>query len=328
MILASYSESAGDTEESPVRGRKPWLLNAVKLVLSAAVIIAVARSVDLAEAWQRFAHQNLSFPTAAVAILILQVGIGGLRWHFILRGLGHTARLTTSLRLYYISVFFNTWLWGAVGGDVLRAWLAHREQLRLRQAISSVVLDRVAAIAAVVVLILTTAPVFIRDTHQYDLGLALCGLAACLLLGIVAAALVHRLPIDWQRFKLLRHFQLLSMATEAIFLHREAALLVLSFAIFGQLASAVAIYTMALGLDVHLSLTDCVILMQPVALAVALPISIGGWGVRETAMIGLLGFVGIPSSAALSLSVQMGLLTIVATLPGAAFWLLHRESHS
>jgi len=85
---------------------------------------------------------------------------------------------------------------------------------------------------------------------------------------------------------------------------------------------------MALGLDVHLSLTDCVILMQPVALAVALPISIGGWGVRETAMIGLLGFVGIPSSAALSLSVQMGLLTIVATLPGAAFWLLHRESHS
>jgi uncharacterized protein (TIRG00374 family) len=327
MILASQGESTDYTEEAPVPGRKPWLLTAVKIALSAAVIIAVARNVDLAAAWQRFAHQNLWFPAAAVVILVVQIGIGALRWHFILRGLGDGARAATALRLYYISVFFNTWLWGAVGGDVLRAWLTPREQLRLREAVNSVVLDRVAAVAAVGILILATAPVFVSDTHQYHLALWLCGIAVCLLCGVLVAALVHRLPIDWQRFKVLRAVRLLSTATETIFL-RDTAIPVLGAAIVSQLSSALAVYFMAIGLDIHLSLIDCVILLQPVALAVALPISVGGWGVRETAMIGLLGFVGVSSSAALSLSVQMGLLTIVATLPGAAFWLLHRETNS
>jgi glycosyltransferase 2 family protein len=328
MILASHSESAQYTEEVPVPGRKPRLFTAIKIVLSVAVIVAVARNVDLEAAWQRFAHQNFWFPAAAVAILILQIGIGGLRWKLILRGLGDTSPIATSLRLYYISVFFNTWLWGAVGGDVLRAWLTHRAQFRLRQAVNSVVLDRVAAVAAVGILILATAPVFIRDTHQYKLALVLCGVAACLLGGIVVAALVHRVPIDWKRFKLFRGIHLLSTATDAIFLRINTVLPVLGVAILGQIVVAVAVYVMSLSLDVGLSLIDCVILMQPVALAVALPISVGGWGVRETAMIGLLGFIGIPSSAALSLSVQMGLLTIIASLPGAAFWLLHRQSHS
>jgi glycosyltransferase 2 family protein len=327
MILASHGESADYTEAAPVPARKPWLFTAIKIALSVAVIAAVARNVDLAATWQRFAHQSLLLPAAAVAILILQIAIGGLRWHCILRGLGDTAPIATSLRLYYISVFFNTWLWGAVGGDVLRAWLTRRAEFRLRYAVNSVILDRVAAVAAVGILILATAPVFIRDTHQYKLALVLCGVAACLLGGIVVAALVHRLPIDWKRFKLFRGIHLLSTATDAIFL-RVNTVPVLGVAIMGQIVVAVAVYVMSLSLDVGLSLIDCVILMQPVALAVALPISIGGWGVRETAMIGLLGFVGIPSSAALSLSVQMGLLTIIASLPGAAFWLLHRQSHS
>jgi uncharacterized membrane protein YbhN (UPF0104 family) len=63
-------------------------------------------------------------------------------------------------------------------------------------------------------------------------------------------------------------------------------------------------------------------LMQPVALLTSLPISIGGWGVRETAMIGLLGLVGVPASAALVLSVELGLITMAASLPGLVFWFL------
>jgi hypothetical protein len=66
--------------------------------------------------------------------------------------------------------------------------------------------------------------------------------------------------------------------------------------------------------------------MQPVALITALPISVGGWGIRETAMIGILSLVGISTSAALSLSVQIGLLTILVTLPGAALWFFQKDT--
>jgi glycosyltransferase 2 family protein len=325
MTLLPQSESTDYGDEAPVAARKPWLLTALKAALSVIAIIAIARNVDLKAAWDRLSHQSPWFPLAAVVTMSLQIGLAACRWHSILLGLGAVTRLATTLRLYYIAAFFNTWLWGSVGGDVLRAWLSHNSQLRLRQSINSVILDRVSAVAAVGVLVLVTTPVFIASTHQTPLGLTLCAVAACLLCGILVAALLHRVPIDWQRLKFLRGVQLLSEATATIFFRPRVALPVIGIAIVGQVVTALAVYVMALGLDVGLSLFNCIILMQPVALAIALPISINGWGVRETAMIGLLNFVGVPSSAALSLSVQMGLLTIIATLPGGVIWLLHKD---
>jgi hypothetical protein len=78
-------------------------------------------------------------------------------------------------------------------------------------------------------------------------------------------------------------------------------------------------------LTFQITLLDCVVLMQPVALITALPISIGGWGVRETAIIAMLGLVGVPTSAALLLSIQLGLLSIAISLPGGILWLLVRR---
>jgi uncharacterized protein (TIRG00374 family) len=325
MASIHESESADCTDEALPAKRKPWLLIAVKIALSIAVIAAVAKNVDLKAAWERLVNQNLWFPAAAVGAVSLQIVTAGLRWHLVARGLGGTSSISRSLRLYYIAVFFNNWLWGSVGGDVLRAWLSHNSHFRLRQSINSVILDRVAAVAAVGVLVLVTGPIFIAETHQYAVGLSLCALAFCLLCGIAVAALVQHVPINWQRHRFLRGVRLLSSATAAIFFRREFSVPVLAVAIMGQLISALSVYFMSLGLDVGLSLFNCVIFMQPVALAIALPISVGGWGVRETAMIGLLGLVGVSSSAALSLSVQLGLLTIVATLPGGVLWLLHRD---
>jgi hypothetical protein len=81
---------------------------------------------------------------------------------------------------------------------------------------------------------------------------------------------------------------------------------------------------MARGLDMSASLLDCLVLMQLVALVTALPISIGGWGVREVAMVGLFGLIGLPASAALALSVQLGVLSLLAALPGGLVLLLLR----
>jgi hypothetical protein len=79
---------------------------------------------------------------------------------------------------------------------------------------------------------------------------------------------------------------------------------------------------MAASLGIKVSLLDCIVLMQPVALLASLPISVGGWGVRETAVVLLFGLIGVPSSAALVLSLQLGLLALFVVLPGGILWLL------
>jgi uncharacterized membrane protein YbhN (UPF0104 family) len=56
-----------------------------------------------------------------------------------------------------------------------------------------------------------------------------------------------------------------------------------------------------------------------------LPISIAGWGVRETAMVGLFGLIGVPNEGALVLSVLFGLIGIAVAIPGGVVWLASRD---
>ena len=83
---------------------------------------------------------------------------------------------------------------------------------------------------------------------------------------------------------------------------------------------------MARSVGVNVGLVQFVILMPPVILATVLPISIGGWGMRETAMVFTLSLVGVEPERAFLVSILMGVLSIVMSLPGGVLWLLFPQS--
>jgi len=61
--------------------------------------------------------------------------------------------------------------------------------------------------------------------------------------------------------------------------------------------------------------------MPPVAIFQLLPVSLGGWGVREAALVIFLGALGIPGETALAASLCIGLSQILVGLPGGLIWL-------
>jgi hypothetical protein len=65
-----------------------------------------------------------------------------------------------------------------------------------------------------------------------------------------------------------------------------------------------------------------VIQMLPTLLAMAIPISIAGWGVREGTMVIALGQVGVLPADALALSVAFGLINMLAGILGGLLWLI------
>ena len=59
-----------------------------------------------------------------------------------------------------------------------------------------------------------------------------------------------------------------------------------------------------------------------VMIGVALvPFTVGGWGLRELAMVSLFGNHGLTPERALVFSMYFGLTSIVASLPGALAWI-------
>jgi glycosyltransferase 2 family protein len=57
----------------------------------------------------------------------------------------------------------------------------------------------------------------------------------------------------------------------------------------------------------------------------AIPISLGGWGIRESSMVVGLASFGVPEASALALSISYGIGTVVAGVVGLCFWLAGSE---
>ena len=67
--------------------------------------------------------------------------------------------------------------------------------------------------------------------------------------------------------------------------------------------------------------------LPPVVLLMILPITIAGWGLRESIMVVFFQLSDYGAADGLIVSVLWGLATILSTLPGALFWLLTRDSN-
>lgn len=64
-----------------------------------------------------------------------------------------------------------------------------------------------------------------------------------------------------------------------------------------------------------------------ISLAASMPITVGGWGVREVASVYVLGNLGIPAADALSMSIMAGLCATLVTVAAAPFY-LRKLSHA
>lgn len=230
-----------------------------------------------------------------------------------------------TLGFYFIGLFFNQVLPSSVGGDPVRVYHAYRAGLGLDKAINGVMLERVSMVLALVLMVTALQPALAERLGEgavlwvFPL-LSLAGIA-----GVVVMMLLDRMPPALRRWRVVRGLGHLAADGRRVFLSPVNALLVLSSGALGHANLSIAVWVMALGMGIDLALMDCLVLIPPVILATTLPISIAGWGVREGAMVTALGFVGVAAEGALVLSVPLGLLAILTSLPGGLVFLLSGE---
>ncbi len=318
----------GLTRVRRLLSNSPWLATTLKILFTIAMLTVALRSVDFPAAWKYASEQNDWFLVLAAALLAFQIACGAGRWQVILRALNAVMPFVETCRIYYIGAFFGTCMVASVGGDVARGWLMYRNNIRAGTAAISVILDRVAALAGVAIIILAVTPFFVRVVgHDYFApALIFACLAAAGLLGIVIVAQLDRISVGrFARFRLLNQLATLGAATRQVFLRPAASIPVLALGVATQLGGSLAAYAIARSLALNVTATECLILMQPVTLLATLPISIGGWGVREAAVVTFFGLVGVAPSAAVLLSVQLGLLAVVLSLPGGLLFLVQRR---
>ena len=248
------------------------------------------------------------------------------RWRVVMRAIDAVLPWPKTFQLLYIGIFFNQTLPSAVGGDAVRMYLARKSGLSLGSAINSVMLERVATVAGLILVVVATQPLLLTRIGDNPAKWVFPALALLLLAGVVFLMLLDRLPGGFKRWRIVLWFDHLAYDTRRLFLKPARAGQAVGLGATGNLLLSVHGYVLSVALGLDISLTDCLVLIPPVILITTIPISIAGWGVREAAMVGAFGFIGVPAESALSLSILFGLVNMVISLPGGLLWLTSGHS--
>jgi glycosyltransferase 2 family protein len=292
------------------------------------VLVILGRRPDFDTLGPELHRINTDLVVLGIAVMVLQIIVAGLRWQAVIAAQGHRVDSLTTFRIYYVGLFFTTCTPGGIVGDIVRAWQINKSGLTLSAAVSSLVLDRLIVITSLVLASLQAIrlmPPEIKAHLPFGFVMAFVLLA---LFGAVRALLsLQRLPIALRDHFLIAKMLAFSKVTRDIFLSPLSLLRIFFLALLSQAITCVAIYVLGQAIDINVSLLDFLILTPPVLLITSLPISIGGWGVREGAMVYALSLAGAVPGRALLLSVLVGIVGICVSLPGGVLWMLDRSTN-
>jgi uncharacterized membrane protein YbhN (UPF0104 family) len=99
--------------------------------------------------------------------------------------------------------------------------------------------------------------------------------------------------------------------------------LILSFFV---VCSYILIYVIsAVSLGLNIDYLAFMVFSPIILFSMTLPISIGGWGVRELTALLLSFLLGLSASASISVSIIYGILNLICSLPGLYFFLKIRS---
>jgi glycosyltransferase 2 family protein len=191
-----------------------------------------------------------------------------------------------------------------VGGDAVRILTLSRNT-RLGLAARSVICDRMTALAMLVALVVVTLPFF---AWQVEAGPAFIALAAVSLGGAATFLLFLAHPRSVSGLPWLgSHAATVATDARQAFIGGTRGYLILFLALATHLFGVLLVYELARALATPISLLDCLLIVPPTLLISSVPISLGGWGVREGTLAAAFVLVGATSETGVATSILFGL---------------------
>jgi uncharacterized protein (TIRG00374 family) len=256
------------------------------------------------------------------------------RWKVLLKVQGIDMGWARTWQLFMIGMFFNLFMLGSTGGDVVKMFLTMREARDNKAAaLLSVFMDRVIGMMALIIISLGFL-YFRYDLLSHSpassalLTTLLWLLAAAVVVIVVmfvgsALGWVHYLP-KWTplRGRIVEVSAACHMYAKGW--RQTIWAFLVSFPLFAMFF--ITFYCAARAFTDKLGLVDVFSVLPIVAVITAIPISVSGIGLRESLFVSLLAPFGVGAAVATLISVTGFLINTVGSLAGGLVFLFYRSS--
>jgi len=309
----------------------------LKILISLALILLLfqQREMNFLTIWQQLKRANPYWFLAGLGLFTGSTLLGAIQWRMLLQARQIHIPVSRVISFYYIGLFFNNFLPGYVAGDGFRIYDITQSSGNNSDAVSTVLLDRIIGFIVLTTLALLASLGWMAlTTISTTLFLIILGI----FLGWLFALMIFfnvRLARKFEfLFKMVSSEKILQKAKSiywginAFKDHKKLLLQTILISVIIQTLRVVTHYVgaRAMGID-QIHPFYFFIFIPMVALAVTIPISIGGFGVREQIAVNLFcmpGIGGVPHQI-ISMEFLSYLIGVICSLPGGLIFITRKK---
>lgn len=330
-----------------------WIFHAIFLQEGKREWMAAGHSWDELTRWQRWElawtegpselwHTLRMVSPGAFGLSLIFMGgtiaLGVVRWRLALQVQGLHLPMARVAEISLVAHFFNSFLLGSTGGDLLKAYYVARETHHKKaEAVVTVLVDRLLGLFAMLCFAMVMMVVNLGLLRQHARLEAIAWLIVLMWLAAGGAtalafwgALPERWPWIWRLFRRLPAGEFVQRAVDACrrfggdsaFLTR-----VLSLSMCLNIVNVFQILALAAGLNLHVPVQAWFVIVPTIVCLAALPVTPSGLGVRENLYVLMLTVpeIGVDATRALAVSLLAYAGSLIWSMIGGVVYAFRKD---
>lgn len=329
MMQKDFGALRADTVKSFDRHKA---FNYLRIVITVITFFTIATKVHLGWIGQ-IGKRGFGLLSIAFLATVVGIALSALRWSGALEVLKVKSKFSDLFKLQLVGLFASNFLPSTVGGDIVRArWLGKRND-QVAEGFASVIIERltgwlVLPCLALIGIAFDPAMLHLGKVSGIIITIATATLTALLIL--ITFTIIKKQVKPEGRFKALSAV-IASLSSGIKQFKEDPASLVklIAWAIAYQLSIVTAALFAASAIHISITWRELLVMVPTVAMLQVLPLTIGGIGIREGALVLMLQPLGIATTQAIEFGLVVYGINVLASLLGAPSFALgapHRES--
>jgi len=319
------SETQSEKKPAPKSKLVMWLKLGLRLGCTIALLAFLSKSVSWPTLLQKLPHLDDRELLVGIAIGLLGVVISAYQWQHLLIAEYIGIKLRRLVNLYLVGIAFNHFLPTGMGGDMVKAYYVGKEGKNTIGATSAVVMSRVTGFIGM--LLISMPAVFIwHNVFSHNLiitfllaCLAMCGALTGVFCGVTL--LPRLLKGKWTKNKIAMLILGLGNSMCASFKQPRTLCIAIALGMLFHISAALNYYAYAMILHIQVPFVFYLVAIPFVSLIAFLPISVNGFGLRETAFIYIFTTMHISPTMSFLLAFLMDLQTLLFGVVGGCIYL-------
>ncbi len=302
----------------------------IKLFISLAILLLLAYAADLESLKNSFHTINFDAIIYAFLLILLIRLVMALRWKVLLNFYQVKASLLKLLEIMFVSNAVGYLLPSGLGADIIRVYELSKNKGSSEKVLASVFLDRVFGLISMLLVALFAA-MYAGFSGQMGWSIPFFLFLAVLMLPVafivIRFLLSKNISLSSNRklFIKISNFYsrfILAMQQTDISMYGYCVLILLSVLV--QLIRSLVFVCIFIGLGADIAIIHYFVFVPIVFILMLVPISIGGLGVRESALYAFFGPFGLSVATCTIAGLIFHALQLVMIIPGLIIFNLRK----